>query len=72
MSDPDFVWLLETFQENHPGYSLVQETCLPIVLISCENPTAKLPLQPEEFMLDNPFEKLLLPEPDGEEHSEEK
>lgn len=70
MSDPDFAWLLETFQENHPGYLAVQETCLPIVLIKEVTSVHRHEMTPEEFIPDNPFEKLLLPEPESDEQAE--
>ncbi|MCI5064290.1 hypothetical protein MRY87_01045 [bacterium] len=68
MSDPDFVWLLETYRDNNPGYFLVQETCLPLVLIA-EGSTAcqEIAVSPEQFIPEDPFEKLLLPEPEGQE-----
>lgn len=33
LGDPDFSWLLSTFQETHPNYFMVDSTCLPLVLI---------------------------------------
>lgn len=33
LGDPDFSWLLSTFQEAHPDYFMVDSTCLPLVLI---------------------------------------
>ncbi|NDC37477.1 MAG: hypothetical protein EBZ48_05440 [Proteobacteria bacterium] len=33
LGDPDFSWLLSTFQEAHPNYFMVDSTCLPLVLI---------------------------------------
>jgi hypothetical protein len=34
LSDPDFSWLITSFQENNPNYSCVDSSCLPIVFIS--------------------------------------
>ena len=33
LSDPDFSWLINSFKENNPGYSLVEIGALPMVLI---------------------------------------
>ncbi len=33
LSDPDFAWLINSFKENNPGYSLVEIGALPMVLI---------------------------------------
>ena len=33
LSDPDFSWLITSFQENNPQYNLVDSSCLPIVFI---------------------------------------
>ena len=72
MSDPDFVWLLETFHENRPGYVTVQETCLPLVLIAAHNnkPAESLASE-DEFQADDPFQRLLLLGHDGEKQAED-
>ena len=66
MSDPDFVWLIDTFQENRPGYLLIQESCLPILLLPEVKGAATPPFACGEFQVDDPIEQLLLPEPDAE------
>jgi hypothetical protein len=33
LGDPDFSWLISHFQENHPGYNVIENTCLPVVFI---------------------------------------
>ena len=33
LGDPDFSWLLSTFQESHPHYFMVDSTGLPLVLV---------------------------------------
>lgn len=33
MGDPDFFWLISSFRENHPDYSLIEIGSLPMVLI---------------------------------------
>lgn len=33
ITDPDFSWLITSFQEANPGYVVVENTCLPFVLI---------------------------------------
>jgi len=33
LGDPDFSWLLSTFQESHPQYFMVDSTGLPLVLV---------------------------------------
>lgn len=32
LTDPDLAWLVQNFQENNPGYALVDNACLPVVL----------------------------------------
>lgn len=34
LGDPDFSWLISTFKENHPEYSFIETTGLPILFIS--------------------------------------
>ena len=33
LGDPDFSWLLATFQESHPNFVLIDSSCLPLVLV---------------------------------------
>ncbi|MBX7144520.1 MAG: hypothetical protein K1X79_08735 [Oligoflexia bacterium] len=33
LTDPDLAWLVQNFQENNPAYALVDNACLPVVLI---------------------------------------
>lgn len=36
LSDPDFSWLIDNFQDSNPGYSLSESTSLPMVFIKGE------------------------------------
>lgn len=40
MGDPDFFWLISSFRENHPDFSLIEVGSLPMVLIREEKPVA--------------------------------
>lgn len=33
LSDPDFCWLIQRFQENNPNFVLVETSVLPLVLV---------------------------------------
>jgi hypothetical protein len=33
LGDPDFSWLLSTFQEKHPDYVLIDSNGVPLVLV---------------------------------------
>jgi len=33
LTDADFSWLMHTFQEHNPKYTVVEVSCLPIVLL---------------------------------------
>jgi len=33
LEDPDFSWLLNSFRENNPECTVVESSCLPIVII---------------------------------------
>ena len=33
LADPDFSWLISSFQENHPDYSCAEMPTLPVVFI---------------------------------------
>ena len=33
LSDPDFSWLINSFRENNPNCTVIESSCLPIVLI---------------------------------------
>jgi hypothetical protein len=41
LGDPDFSWLISNFLENHPNYSQLDSTCLPVVLIETGVPKAE-------------------------------
>lgn len=44
LGDPDFSWLLSSFQENNPGWVMIESTCLPVVLLqSTSIPIPALP-----------------------------
>jgi len=34
LNDPDFSWLIDYFNENHEGYSVVMSNGLPVVFVS--------------------------------------
>lgn len=36
LNDPDFSWLISNFQENHPHYSAIDISSLPVVFIRTE------------------------------------
>ena len=36
LGDPDFSWLLSTFQEANPEFALVDAGCLPLVLVKVD------------------------------------
>jgi hypothetical protein len=40
LTDPDFTWLISSFKESHPEYTMLESTLLPIVLINKEAATA--------------------------------
>lgn len=48
LSDPDFTWLLTTFQERHPEYFTVDGSALPITLVKgvLPTPASNLPIPP--------------------------
>lgn len=33
LTDADFSWLMNTFQEHNPNYIVVETSCLPVVLL---------------------------------------
>jgi hypothetical protein len=53
--DPDFAWLIASFQEENPNYALVDAVGLPLVLI-CRpviDSLALLPMLPEPEAIDS-------------------
>lgn len=36
LGDQDFSWLITTFQENHPGYVMVDSIGVPLVLLKLD------------------------------------
>ena len=42
LGDPDFSWLISSFLESHPGYTVCENPLLPVVLI--ETPTGSMPI----------------------------
>ena len=57
LGDPDFSWLLATFQESHPNYILIDSSCLPLILVEvkpkAETTTEDTPPPPiEDFQPD--------------------
>jgi len=43
LGDPDFSWLLMSFQENNPDWLMVESTSLPVVLIKSSAVRTSLP-----------------------------
>ena len=56
LSDPDFVWLLETFKENKPFHTIVDNPSIPIVFIS-EEPTEQEIIDFESLAEALPYKK---------------
>ncbi|MCB0352765.1 MAG: hypothetical protein KDD64_04545 [Bdellovibrionales bacterium] len=38
LNDPDFSWLMNNFRDTHPEYMVVEDSCLPIVLVARHAP----------------------------------
>lgn len=61
LGDPDFSWLLSSFQENNPGWVMVESTNLPVVLVQSTTAPLGLPSAPPPAVrdegLDDAFEK---------------
>lgn len=68
LSDPDFVWLIETFLEGRSDFITLQEACLPVILL--QKPAREQEIA-TPFSLEHPFEKLLLPESEESSSSDE-
>ena len=49
MGDPDFFWLISSFRESHPDFTLIEMGSLPMVLIHEDKPPeiAGVPVAPE-------------------------
>lgn len=61
INDPDFIWLLESFQENRPEYRALEHEALPIVLIKeihRDQSLSALPPPPEKPALPAPAKKI--------------
>lgn len=52
LNDPDFSWLISSFQESFPEYSFIENSCLPVVFI--ENHCVLSKEYTEEEKPDNP------------------
>ncbi len=54
LGDPDFSWLLATFQESHPNYVLIDSSCLPLILVEMKKASTEdsPPLPSDEFQPD--------------------
>jgi hypothetical protein len=48
LADADFSWLITNFQENHPEYTLVEDSSLPIVFIGTKEAFVDLVVPVEE------------------------
>jgi hypothetical protein len=68
LSDPDFVWLIETFLEGRSDFVTLQESCLPVILFQKTAPEQEMSAP---LSLEHPFEKLLLPESEESSSSDE-
>lgn len=68
LSDPDFVWLIETFLEGRSDFVTLQEACLPVILF--QKPVREQET-PALLSLEHPFENLLLPESEESSSSDE-
>ena len=33
LTDPDFLWLINSFRESRSGYLMIESSCLPVVLL---------------------------------------
>lgn len=56
--DPDFSWLISSFQENNPQYMLVDASCLPVILIERGVPLgAELPALPQPPLVEGEGEQ---------------
>jgi hypothetical protein len=40
LSDPDFAWLINNFKENHPEYTFVESSGLPVLFVPSSVPLA--------------------------------
>lgn len=47
MTDPDFQWLINAYCESHPAACRFETSCLPVVIILCDEKAASAELQPE-------------------------
>ena len=55
LADPDFSWLVSSFQENHPDYSFAETTTLPVVFIQVSGGIAVRPKLGCEEELERPI-----------------
>lgn len=67
ITDPDFQWLLNTYCETHPTALRLDTSCLPVVIILCDEKI------PGSERIDSGEEMLALPpggvaEPDSSSH----
>ena len=44
LGDPDFSWLLSSFQENNPGWIMIESTNLPVVLLQSATGVLSVPI----------------------------
>lgn len=50
--DPDFQWLLNTYCETHPNTIRVENSCLPVVIVTgAPHPSPALDAMPSEEVL---------------------
>lgn len=44
LGDPDFSWLLSSFQENNPGWIMIESSNMPVVLLQSTTGSLALPV----------------------------
>jgi hypothetical protein len=59
LGDPDFSWLLSSFQENNPGWVMIESTNLPVVLLESATGALALPAVVPPGKLDEASEEPL-------------
>ena len=59
LGDPDFAWLLSNFTEQHPGYVMLDSTCLPVVFIKTQ--TDGVAQLPTAHLADSSTTEAMLP-----------
>lgn len=50
LDDPDFSWLIKSFRETHPDYTIVENALLPVILL-CDEMGKRLTQDTKAFYL---------------------